>query len=73
MILLLTQVFFEFRHFLFHKVVAFNAESEATELQDEVSHNQWTDISESPSFIIGEQVRFNNERWSSELPVYTRR
>ena len=37
----------------------FNAESEADEL-DDVSHNQWTNISDSPSFIIGEQVRLMN-------------
>ncbi len=44
---------------LFQKVAVFNAESEADEL-DDVSHNQWTNISDSPSFIIGEQVRVMN-------------
>ena len=43
------------QHFPLPKVALFNAESEAVEL-DEVSHNQWTNITDSLSSIIGEQV-----------------
>ena len=37
------------------KVSTFNAEAIPTEL-DETSHNQWTDVSACPSFVVGEQV-----------------
>ncbi|XP_028395260.1 actin-related protein 8-like [Dendronephthya gigantea] len=42
------------------QVASFNAESEADEL-DEVSHNQWTDTSNYPSYIVGEQAMYIND------------
>lgn len=41
------------------QVAMFNAESYPTVL-DEVSHNQWTNVSHSPSYVVGEQVVINS-------------
>ena len=42
------------------QVASFNAESEPDEL-DEVSHNQWTNISDGPPFVTGEQAMYLND------------